>query len=92
MLSLGCIADLEVFMHSIFPHIYTPVTLTIEKTDKDFPYILKSELFYKLPVNDLKSFSIAHSSPRVLPLVSLLYSFLLYVLLLVNLTETWIPV
>lgn len=92
MLSLDCIAGLKVFMHSIFPHIDTPVTLTIEKTDKDFPYILKCELFYKLPVSDLKSLSIAHSSPRVLPLVSLLYFFLLYVLLLVNLTETWIPV
>lgn len=88
--SLDCIADLEVFMHNIIPHIYTLITLTIEKSDKDFPYILKGVLFYKMPVSDLKSLSSIHSQPRVLPLVSLLYCFLLFVLLLVNLSETWI--
>ncbi|PKU39772.1 hypothetical protein llap_9916 [Limosa lapponica baueri] len=46
----NCIVDLEVFMHNIIPHIYTPITLTIEKSDKDFPYIPKGVLFYKLPV------------------------------------------
>lgn len=89
-LFLECFADLEVFMHNIIPHIYTPITLTVEKSDKDFPYIFKGVIFYKLPVSDLKSLSSAHSWPRVLPLVSLLYSFLLFVPSLVNLSETWI--
>jgi len=48
-------------MHNDIPHIYTSITSTIEKSEKDFPYIPKGVLFYKLPVSDLKSLSSAHS-------------------------------